>query len=188
MRPWNAAPIALLALRVASAAAAGPPEVTPSDSLYQLEAPLTAQDGKAVGLDLYRGQPALITMFYASCQATCPLIIETLRVTEAKLSAEQKKNLRVLLISIDPERDTAEALGMTARERRVDTSRWTLARTDEAHVRQIAAALGVQYRKLPNGEYSHATSISVLDRQGRIVAQSNELGRVDDKLVDALRR
>jgi protein SCO1 len=190
MRPWNAAPIALLALRVASAAAAaaGPPDITPGDSLYQLEAPLTAQDGRAVGLDVYRGQPVLVTMFYASCQATCPLIIETLRVTEAKLSAEQKKNLRVLLISIDPERDTAEALGKTARERRVDTSRWTLAHTDEAHVRQIAAALGVQYRKLPNGEYSHATSISVLDRQGRIVAQSSELGRVDDMLVDALKR
>jgi protein SCO1/2 len=181
-RPWNAAPLVLLALRAVAAAAAE----QPSDSLYQLAAPLTAQDGRAIGLDVYRGQPVLVTMFYASCQATCPLIIDTLRAVEKQVPPEQMKRLRVLLVSIDADHDTPEVLAATAQERRVDTARWTLAHADERTVRQVAAALGVQYRKLPDGQFSHATQISVLDGQGRILAQSDQLGRVDERLVQAI--
>jgi protein SCO1/2 len=172
----------LLALWVLTAAAA----TDPSESLYQLKAPLVSQDGRAIGLDVYRGQPVLVTMFYASCQATCPLIIDTLRAVEKAVPPDQQKNLRVLLVSIDPDRDTPEALAATARERRIDTTRWTLAHADERTVRLLAAALGVQYRKLPSGEFSHATQISVLDARGRIVAQSEQLGRADEKLVKAV--
>ena len=183
-RPWHAAPLALLALR----ALAAPASVDPSESVYQLKAPLTAQDGREIGLDVYRGKPVLVTMFYSSCQATCPLIIETLRAVEKKLPPAQLKDLRVLLVSIDPEHDTPEALAATARERRIDTGRWTLARADERTVRQVAAALGVQYRKLPDGQFSHATQVSVLDAQGKIVAQSDRLGSADEKLVAAIAR
>ncbi len=181
-RPWHAVPLALLALR----AFAGPATEDPSESVYQLEAPLTAQDGRTIGLDVYRGKPVLVTMFYSSCQATCPLIIETLRSVEKKLTPAQLKDLRVLLVSIDPEHDTAEVLAATAKARRVDVSRWTLARADERTVRQIAAVLGVQYRKLPDGQFSHATQISVLDAQGKIVAQSDQLGAADERLVRAI--
>jgi protein SCO1/2 len=186
MKPWHAVPIALLALRALSAAAVGPPPAIPSTSLYQLDAPLTAQDGRAIGLDVYRGQPVLVTMFYAGCQATCPVIIDTLRSVENKLDAAKQKNLRVLLVSIDPEHDTAEAMAAVARERRIDTTRWTLARTDEHTVRRIAAALNQQYRRLPDGQYSHATQISVLNAKGEIVAQSSTLGSADEKLLAAL--
>jgi protein SCO1 len=175
--------LATLLLQTLSLAA---PAADPPTSLYQLHAPLTAQDGRDVGLDLYRGKPVLVTMFYAGCQATCPLIIDTLRSVERKLSAEQKKELRVLLVSIDPEHDTAAALAATAKERGIDTSRWTLARTDSANVRRIAAALGVQYRQLPDGQFSHSTQISVLDADGEIRAQSDKLGTADPALVEAL--
>jgi protein SCO1 len=187
MKPWHAAPLALLALRALTAAAAGPPPVDSATSLYQLHAPLIAQDGRAIGLDVYRGKPVLVTMFYSSCQATCPLIIDTLRSVERKLDLKQQKELRVLLVSIDPDHDTAAALAATAKERGVDTTRWTLARTDSANVRRIAAALGLQYRQLPDGQFSHATQISVLDAGGEIVAQSDKLGTADEKLVEALR-
>lgn len=180
-RPWHAAPLLLLALRAFAAMAD-----EPSDSLYQLKTPLTAQDGRAIGLDVYRGQPVLVTMFYASCQATCPLIIDTLRAVEKKLPPADMQRLRVLLVSIDADHDTPEVLAATAKERRLDTTRWTLAHADERTVRQVAAALGVQYRKLPDGQFSHATQISVLDGRGKILAQSDQLGRADEKLVEAI--
>ncbi len=123
---------------------------------------------------------------YSGCQATCPLIIDTLRSVENKLDPTRRKELRVLLVSIDPEHDTAAALAATAKQRGLDTSRWTLARTDSANVRRIAAALGLQYRQLPDGQFSHATQISVLDAGGEILAQSDKLGTADEKLVVAL--
>jgi protein SCO1/2 len=182
----NARLLATLLLFASSALAA--PAEDPSSSLYQLKVPLTAQDGRAVGLDIYRGQTVVVTMFYAGCQATCPLIIDTLRALEHKLDAARLRDVRVLLVSIDPEHDTPEALAATARERRIDTSRWTLARADEGTVRLVAAALGVKYRRLPDGQFSHATQISVLDEKGNIVAQSDQLGRADEKLLEALVR
>jgi len=161
-------------------------EADPANSLYHLDAKLTSQAGQVQGLDLYRGHPVLVTMFYGSCQATCPLIIDTLRATERALDAERRAPLRVLLISFDPERDTAAALRDIAATRHIDTTRWTLAWADTATVRSIAALLNVQYRKLPSGEFSHSTQIVLLSPQGEIQASTALLGHADPALLAQL--
>jgi protein SCO1/2 len=92
------------------------------------------------------------------------------------------------MISIDPQRDTVPALQALARSRRIDSSRWVLARTDEATVRRIAAMLNVQYRRLPDGGYNHSSVISLLTPQGEIALQSSVLGRADPLLSDAFMR
>jgi len=174
-----------LILFACAASFAGAPQ--PSTSIYQLEAALTNQDGKNHGLDVHRGHPVLITMFYASCPMACPVIIDTLRATEKELTPEQRADLRVLMISIDPERDTPEALRKLAEQRHIDTSRWTLARTDPDTVRTIAALLNIQFRKLPNGDFNHSTEIALLSPQGEIVASSPKLGTPDPELLAKLR-
>jgi len=155
-------------------------------SLYQMHEKLLNQDGKAIDLDVYRGRKVLVTLFYGSCPATCPLIIDTLRAIEKKVDDAQRQDLRVLLVSLDPERDTPAALRQLADSRRIDTTRWTLAHADAAAVRLIAAALGVQYRKLPDGQFSHSTIISALDADGTIVVQSAELGHADPVILQAI--
>jgi len=159
----------------------------PSASIYQLDAALTNQDGRTHGLGVYRGHPVLITMFYASCPAVCPLIIDTLRATEKELTPAQRADLRVLLISIDPERDSVAALRTLADQRRIDTSRWSLVRAESAEVRTIAALLNVQYRQLPNGDFNHSTVITLLSPQGEIETTSTRLGTPDPQLVSQLR-
>jgi protein SCO1/2 len=162
-------------------------DADPPASIYHLEAALTDQSGRLQGLDVYRGSPVLVTMFYGSCPATCPLIIDTLRATERGLTPEQRARLRVLMISIDPERDTPEALRKLTELRRLDTARWTLARADAQTVREIAALLGVQYRQLPGGEFNHSTVIAVLSPQGEIEARTSELGHADPAILQKLR-
>jgi protein SCO1/2 len=156
----------------------------PSTSIYRLEAALENQSGVQHGLDVYEGHPVLVTMFYSSCGHTCPLLIETMRAVER--AASDAKHLRVLLISFDPERDTPAALANLAKERRIDTSRWTLARGDAATVRKVAAVLNVQYKQLPDGEFNHSNVISVLTPNGEIAAQSSTLGKADEALLSAL--
>jgi protein SCO1/2 len=167
---------------------AGAAEDSREVTLYDLRESLTIQDGQAVGLDVHRGSKVLVTMFYSGCQATCPLIIDTLRAVEHKLGATQRSQLRVLLISFDPERDTIEVLRELAATRRIDTRRWTVARADAAAVRRIAAALDIAYRRLPAGQISHANVITVLGTQGEILARSTELGAADAVLLEALRK
>lgn len=170
----------------ANLAGAGSSSAAPAVSLYDLHERLIDQDGKPVRLDLHRGSKVLVTMFYGSCPATCPLIIDTLRAVERKLGASRRADLRVLLISFDPERDTPAALRELAASRRIDTKRWTLAQADAATVRRIAAALEIQYRQLPDGQFSHATVITVLGSEGEILARSTELGHADETVVHAI--
>jgi len=180
MKSFWCACVAILMFSVAHAA----PET--SASVYNLKAELTDQAGVRHGLDLHRGQPVLVTMFYGSCPMTCPLLIDTLRTIERGTSPTQRDALRVLLISIDPEHDTPAALAKLAKERRIDTSRWTLARTDERTVAKIAALLNVQYRELPSGGYNHSSVIALLSAQGEIAAQSTLLGKADAALMEAI--
>jgi protein SCO1/2 len=181
----NARALAVVAL----ASFATAPPLTAADrsaSLYQMHENLTNQDGASIDLDVYRGRMVLVTMFYGSCPATCPLIIDTLRAIERKVDPAQSAQLRVLLVSFDSEHDTPAALRELAQTRHIDTSRWTLAHADEAAVRRIAAALNIQYRKLPDGQFSHATVISALDAGGAIVVQSTELGHADPEVLRIL--
>ena len=174
-------------LVICAALAARAADNDPPQSLYHLDAKLTNQAGKPHGFDVYRGHPVLVTLFYGSCQATCPMIIDTLRATERAVPVEQRAGLRVLMISFDPHRDTPAALRAIAAERHIDGARWTLAHADAATVRTIAALLNIQYRQLPGGEFNHSTVITLLSPRGEIQATTNSLGHADPALIAQLR-
>lgn len=178
--------LALVLLGAQSLARAAAPY--PPESIYQLPLALTDQGGVAQRLDLHRGHPVLITMFYGSCPAACPLLIDTLRAVERAAPATRQAQLRVLMVSIDPACDTPQSLQALARTRRIDTARWTLAAADEQAVRKLAAVLGIQYRRLPDGGFNHSSIITLLNGDGEIAAQSAVLGKADARLLDALAR
>lgn len=163
-------------------------DALPSDSVYQLDIPLVQQDGSAARLGLDRGSPVLISMFYSSCPHACPLLINTMRRMEQQLAPEARQRLKVLLVSIDPERDTPEKLKELAERHRVDAARWTFARASADDVRKLAAVLGIRYRALPDGEFNHSTIVTLLDANGKIVLQTSEMTTLDEAFVAALRK
>jgi protein SCO1/2 len=160
----------------------------PGDSIYQLNLPLVDQDGEKHSLSSLRGQPRIISMFYASCPYMCPLIIDTARMTERQLDPAQQGNLPVLLVSMDAKRDSPAALKSLAEQRKIDTAHWMLAGTEASNVRKLAAVLGIQYRELDDGEFSHTSALILLDAEGRIIARTETMGKVDPEFVDAIRR
>jgi protein SCO1 len=180
---------ALLSLGALAACAALPATAAtaPGDSVYRLAATLTDQDGRAFELASLQGTPVLASMFYSSCDMVCPMIFETVHATLAALPAAERAEVRVLMVSFDPARDTTAVLKKIAQARNCD-AQWTLARADEATARKVAAVLGVQYRRLANGEFNHSTTIDLLDRQGRIAARSGKLGPADPALVSAVHK
>lgn len=158
----------------------------PGDSVYQLRLALTDQAGVAATLDRYRGQPVLISMFYGSCPHVCPMLISTMQRYERELPEAQRGKLRVLMVSLDPARDTPAKLTEVAGRHRVDLGRWSLARTDAASVRKLAAVLNIQYRQLPDGEFNHSTVITLLDAEGRQLRQTSSMLRPDAEFKAAL--
>ena len=155
----------------------------PPDSVYQLHAQLTTQTAATAGLDLHRGHPTLITMFYGSCPAACPMLITAMQVYESQLDEPAQAQLRVLLVSFDAPRDTPRELDRLAKLHRADAARWTFASAADPDARRIAALLGISYRHLPSGDFDHSLLITLLDSDGRVVASTAKL--VDDQEFQA---
>jgi len=179
--------LAALACLPVLAFSATPAPALPGDSVYQLRPALTDQNGKPFDLAAWRGQPVLISMFYSSCQEVCPMIFETIHLTLAALTQAQRERVKVVMITFDPIRDTTAALTRMAKAHHCD-AQWTLARPSEADARKIAAALGVQYRRLADGDFNHSSSIQLLDAEGRINARTGILAKVDPAMVQALQK
>jgi protein SCO1/2 len=147
----------------------------PTDSLYQLHAEVTTQQGTAAGFNLYQGHPTLLSMFYGSCPSYCPMLITALQVYESHLPEDSRTRLRVLLVSFDAMHDTPERLTELAHLHRTDPSRWTFASASEPGARKIAELLGFRYRQLPDGSFEHSQVITLIDGQGRVLANTTKL-------------
>ena len=164
---------------VAPPARLAPPEDGSLDeaSLFHLEAALEDQAERPFSLRTLAGHPILLTFFYSSCDTMCPLILTDVRGIEAALSESARAELRVVVISFDGSRDTAARLSHVAEERSLPMDRWTLVRGPDTEVRTVAATLGMSYRRVGEGEFAHAALFTLLDQEGRVVLQSEGVGR-----------
>ncbi|MEZ5464501.1 MAG: SCO family protein [Lysobacteraceae bacterium] len=168
---------------------AAPPALLPDASIYQLDAQLTDQHGRAQTFSGLTGKVRLVSMFYASCKYVCPLIIDQVKRIEAELDEGQRERLGINLITLDADNDTPEVLTRLAAERHIDSPRWQLMQPRAGDVRPISALLGIQYRALLGGDYNHSSVISLIDAEGRILARTEQLGaRPDPAFVDAVRK
>lgn len=182
MKSW----LLLLSLLVSGVAGAG--NALPGDSIYHLPVTLTTQAGETQPLVERRGQVQIVTMLYTSCQLVCPMIIDGMRQTYKALPDAVQNEVALLAVSFDPERDDVARLGEYAEKRKLEAPRWTLARAPANEVRQLSSVLGLQYRQLPDGEYNHSSELILLDREGRIVARTSKLGRLDASFVEAIKQ
>lgn len=139
-----------------------------SKSIYQVDAVLADDSGRAVRLASFQGQPVVLAMFFTHCEYACPIIVQDMRRIESALGRGAKA--RFVLVSFDSERDTPEVLS-AYRKRANLGAEWTLLHGDPADIRTIAAVLGVNYVKDGKGQFSHSNLITVLNPAGGIVYQ-----------------
>jgi protein SCO1/2 len=85
--------------------------------------PLALEDstGKPFDISKYRGKVVLVTWLYVNCPDICPLMVSNLKIAQTKLG-DNAKDLKIVAVSTDPERDTPKAVnrfiaarGMTGR-------------------------------------------------------------------------
>jgi protein SCO1/2 len=156
-------------------------------SLYSGGWKLTDQNETPVGIDVYKGNWVIVSMFYSSCPHSCPLLIETIKKKiEKKVDNKELEQLRVILISFDPKRDTPTKLRKLASDRNIDLTRWKLLTGSENDLEDIAAALGVKVRALPGGDFNHSSIISLLDKNGSIVSTVDGLNEAMEPIVQKL--
>ena len=172
------------------AAQAGPAAAPlPGNSVYQLQATLLDASGRSRKWAEFRGQPRIATMFYSSCPFMCPLIIESGKAIDKSLTPAERARLGVVMVSLDPKRDSPAALTALVNKRGIDPKRWTLLRPDPKDVRSLAAVLGIKYRALSDGEFNHTSMLVLLDADGRILARTETIGtKPDPEFLIAVRK
>jgi protein SCO1 len=151
------------------------------NSLYQIDVPLIDQQGNSFKLADEQAKITIISMFYGDCNLSCPIVMENVKRTIEALPLAQRKNIRALLISLNPDVDTAKSLAGLAKVHQFSPLTYRLAVSDnDSHTRQIAASLGVKYRRATNGEINHNTRFVLMNQQGIIIKTSDTLSITPD--------
>ena len=70
----------------------------------------TDQDGQPLSLSQLKGKWTLLFFGYTFCPDICPITLAQLRQIKSELPADAVANLRIVLISVDPDRDTSQQL------------------------------------------------------------------------------
>jgi protein SCO1/2 len=131
---------------------------------------LIDHNGKPFGDADLKGKWHLVFFGYTHCPDTCPTTLNELALALDKLGPRRDR-FGIVLISVDPERDTPEILKSYVAS--FDAPITALTGTPEA-VAQAAKSYRVYYAKHPraDGGYDmdHSAVIYVMDAQGRFTA------------------
>lgn len=136
---------------------------------------LVNQDGLPLGADFFKGRWTIVFFGFTSCPDICPTTLAALSLATrqlADLSPAQRP--RVLMVTVDPERDDPARLSAYVR---FYNPAFLGATGKPAAVAAAANAFGVPYAKvtLPEGGYTmdHGSGIFVVGPSGGIVAYSS---------------
>ncbi|AFJ85420.1 MULTISPECIES: SCO family protein [Burkholderia] len=137
--------------------------------LPDLSFTLTGGDGRPVDASAFRGRVALVYFGYTHCPDVCPETMARLMEVLAKLGP-RANDVRILFVSVDPARDTPQALQSY------------VAAFDAAHARGLTGSdgqiesLAKRYRvayqmeqRDPSGGYevTHSSAVYIFDAHGR---------------------
>ena len=91
-------------------------ELGASGALFQPPPPaadftLTGEDGQPVSLSDFRGEVVALYFGYTHCPDVCPLTLGTYKAALDRLPPDVSDKVNVIMVSVDPERDTPEVMG-----------------------------------------------------------------------------
>jgi len=161
-------------------------KIIPDESIYQSQINLEDQNGAKTGLNIFEGSPVIVSMFYGSCNYSCPVLFDTIKKTLKELPEEKMKLVKVLLVSFDPQKDTVSSLQKLAKNHELDLSRWKLMRTSEDEVAELAALLDIKYRKIKGGDFNHTPYLGLLNEQGVLIVSADNFGDGRAKIIEAV--
>jgi protein SCO1 len=133
---------------------------------------LIADTGDTVALESYRGKVVLLYFGYTYCPDICPASLVELATAVRALDAAQRDDVQVLMVSVDPARDTPTVLGDYMDH--FDPSFVGFTGSDE-QIAAVAAAYNVFFQAHEGTAATgylvdHWAGTYVIDRDGNLVA------------------
>lgn len=148
---------------------------------------LTSQTGEIIDSESLKGRPYAIFFGFTYCPEICPTTMMDMAHLIDKLGAEAK-DFKVYFVSVDPERDTPEALGRYLSAFGPHMVGLT-GSADE--IAQVAREFRVYYKKVPigDGNYTidHSAFVYLMGADGRFV-NVLQYQEPDDKALAKLKK
>ncbi|MBL7977094.1 MAG: SCO family protein [Bacteroidetes Order II. Incertae sedis bacterium] len=157
-------------------------------SIFQLPGTWATQEGISTQLGSLKGKTTLLAMIYTSCTFACPRLLADMRRIEAKIPTSERSNMRFILISIDPERDTPQKLKQFAADNKLDLAYWTLMRGSQSDLEELSAVLGFRFQKISPIDFAHSNLLTVFNPQGEMVFQQEGIGTNPDEVVSVMQQ
>ena len=148
---------------------------------------LVDQTGHTFTFDSLRGAPLAVTFVSAHCSDACPLINAQFSAAAGALKKAHLR-LRLLSVTLDPERDSLSDLRKLSRTFSADPRAWLIAGGDVKDVHEVMNAFGVVTQRGSDGfEDAHTTLVYLIDGHGvlrKTILPSRDLS---GQLVDEMR-
>lgn len=139
---------------------------------------LVNHDGQPVDQSILDGKWSLVFFGFTYCPDFCPTTLNALAATQARLG-DKAKDLQILFVSVDPERDTPQALKTYLSLDGYPKGVIGLTGTPE-QIKAAADAYRVIYQKVGDGEdytMNHTVTVYLMGPDGRFRAPlAHDLG------------
>jgi len=138
------------------------------------------QDGDPFGTEEITGKITVLDFIFTNCQGPCPVMSS--KMSQLYQQYSNTDQVQFVSISVDPERDTLEALKAYGKRHGVNDHRWNFLRAPIDSVRDVSVngfSLGGNF---PMG---HSTRFVLIDPDGTIRGYYRSL---DDESIEALKR
>ncbi|KXU34461.1 cytochrome c oxidase assembly protein [Ventosimonas gracilis] len=128
---------------------------------------LIDQNGQRVFEKTLTGVWSLLFFGYTYCPDICPATLAELRELRSKLSPELRDKLRVVLVSVDPERDTPAQLAQYVGYFAADFQGWS---GELDQIQSLSSRLGIPFipadTSKPGYTVSHSGNLAIIGPDG----------------------
>lgn len=155
----------------------------------------TDQDGRTFDFASTRGQAVALFFGFTHCPNICPLTLSYLEKAKQKLPADLRGDLRVVFVTLDPDRDKPAQIKRYVEFFGKGVTGLYLPPSD---LKAVADGYDVRYAKAPvkgTNDYfiNHTTATYVIDRDGRLrvkydYTQMPQVDKVVNDLREVLKR
>ncbi|HEX6615899.1 MAG TPA: SCO family protein [Gemmatimonadales bacterium] len=125
---------------------------------------LLDQYGDSVALEQFRGRPVVVTFGYAHCETVCPLTVRAARDAVSR----SEHGAVLLLVTLDPWRDTPSRLGPIARAWELGDRMHLLSGAVDDVERTLSRWRVPRVRNGATGDLTHPALVYVIGPTGRI--------------------
>ncbi|HLU85214.1 MAG TPA: SCO family protein [Vicingaceae bacterium] len=130
---------------------------------------LTNQDGATITRDDMLGNVYVADFFFVTCPTICPKMTTNMRYIQDKFA--DRKNLKFLSITVNPEHDSVPVLKEYAEKVHANTDNWDFVTGNKEEIYELAFKgffVNVAEDSIAEGGFLHSQLLILVDKKGRV--------------------